>query len=377
MKRGVSTLLAVFMVMFVGIFLVAVMQSRFLLAVYRSVSGADRVIAGYKSESVVYDIIAKFLGGYPQAFTFPFSTTETLNDGTVLSVDGILDGGGQRLLVVANREYALTRLEMSRGVRETQQQEVEAQVVLALDCSARMDEKADPTCVSGCNKRIVEEKNGTLQFINSIISRPINARFKLGVAVFRVNAGWLIEPTYDMDAVKVAVHSGLRQNTVSSPACQGLLGEVGEVSMGSGLAFSLESLKTLAGEGVAQAVVLVSGDHTNSRMPYDACPPSVLCVGADCRPAALGMLKCTAADSADSKNTGYRGVRDQKVSLYAVGMGGGTETEEEAMLRLYANKYFHTANATVLPRLMEEIFGVEVNRVATMKIRKVVPAIIP
>src|SRR3990172_6393016 len=144
MKRGVSTLLAVFMVMFVGIFLVAVMQSRFLLAVYRSVSGADRVIAGYKSESVVYDIIAKFLGGYPHAFTFPFSTTETLNDGTVLSVDGILDGGGQRLLVVANREYALTRLEMSRGVRETQQQEVEAQVVLALDCSAGMDEKADP-----------------------------------------------------------------------------------------------------------------------------------------------------------------------------------------------------------------------------------------
>jgi len=47
------------------------------------------------------------------------------------------------------------------------------------------------------------------------------------------------------------------------------------------------------------------------------------------------------------------------------------------MLRLYANKYFHTANATVLPRLLQEVFGLEVNRVATMKIRKVVPVIIP
>ncbi|OGC97932.1 hypothetical protein A2634_04530 [Candidatus Amesbacteria bacterium RIFCSPHIGHO2_01_FULL_48_32] len=363
--------------MFIGIFLVAVMQSQFLLAVYRGQSGADRVVSGYKAESAVYDIVAKFLGGYPQAFAFPFSTSKTLDDGTTLTVEGVTEGMGQKLLVTADREYAMTRLEMSRGVREVQTLPVEAQVVLALDCSARMDEQADPTCVTGCGKRIVEEKNGTLQFINSVISRPVNARFKLGVAVFRVGAAWLIEPTYDMNAVKDAVHDGLRQDTASSPACQSLSGEPGEVSLGSGLSFSLESLKDSAGEGMAQAVVLVSGEQTNSRIPYDPCPPSVLCTGAGCRPAALEMLKCTAADDADSKNTGYLGVRGQKVSLYAVGVGGGTETEEEMMLRLYANKYFHTANATVLPRLLQEVFGLEVNRVATMKIRKVVPVIIP
>ena len=80
--KGAVSIILVAVVTMLAVFLLAGWQSRILLSVLRQEVLSDMLKVGYNSESEIYDIVARFVGDYPEAFSFDFDTQRTLDDGT-------------------------------------------------------------------------------------------------------------------------------------------------------------------------------------------------------------------------------------------------------------------------------------------------------
>ena len=90
--KGAVSIILVAVVTMLAVFLLAGWQSRILLSVLRQEVLSDMLKVGYNSESEIYDIVARFVGDYPEAFSFHFDTQRTLDDGTKMRVVGIKTG---------------------------------------------------------------------------------------------------------------------------------------------------------------------------------------------------------------------------------------------------------------------------------------------
>jgi len=422
MKKGAATILMVFLVTLMGAFVFIGWQSRLLLLVHRNQSLSDILRATYDSESEIFDIVAKFLGNYPAAFNFPFSTSKTLADGTLLETTGTHVGNTQTIDVTGKRTFATNKMQISRVISETSEA-AKSDIVLVLDCTGSMGEKA---CASCSTTRMEEQEKAVLGFLDDLEATPGNENIKLGISVFTLNADWLYTSytgSGDPSGVAVKPDSGLsiaemRQAVTSgfsyggeqgSPACKHLLTYT---SIGSGVSFAHDYLRTTASSGNKQIEVVISDGEPNQRIPVSSgCPLNIFCPGdgnyccpsgslcnktkplsADgngwscpagsgtsrCEPYARDFLRCVMADSntdwVPEKYTGPtpKGVRDPNVDVYAVTVLDNPPASVTQIFSTYATKYYNSADADDLSEILEDIFE-EIITLSTITIKRVVP----
>lgn len=289
MKKGAVSLVLVLVMSVILVFLIAGWQSRLLLSMHRTRALSDILVLSYHAESRIYDLAARFIGGFGGAFTFPFETRETLADGTELTTTGSQEGRVQSLSVLARRLFGATRLEMVREDLSTADRFFEdMEVVMSLDCTASMGEPACDTCGS---TRMDEQKRAVTNFLDTLETIEGHEMVKIGISVFALRADWLytsyaadgtptgtaIRPNaaLTLDQVRDAVRSGFGSSGEGeSPACKKLLTYT---SVGSGVTFMHDYLASTADEGALQIEVLVTDGEPNQRIPHPGCPVNVFC----------------------------------------------------------------------------------------------------
>ena len=210
------------------------------------------------------------------------------------------------------------------------------QIILSLDCTGSMGELACPTCAT---TRMQEQKRAVLQFLDAVENTEGHEKVKLGISVFSMKADWLYTtyaadgtPTgtavrpdnnLSLDQMRLAVQDGFGiSGENESAACKKLNTYT---SLGTGLAFMHDYLRTQEVEGVKQVEVMITDGEPNQRTPYAACPVDVFCPGdgtyccpwgancslagwrcdagsgtSVCAPYARDFLRCTLADTNSS-----------------------------------------------------------------------------
>lgn len=277
------------------VFLIAGWQSRLLLSLHRSRSLSDILVLTYHTESKIYDIIAKFLGGYPNAFSWPFGPdNETLADGTVITTSGVENGRRQTLTVLARRLFGSTKMEVVREDNsDVNQFFQDMEILLSLDCTESM---SNPACDGCVNTRMDEQKTAVLNFLRAVEETEGHERVKIGISVFELQARWLntqyrtdgtpigvdVRPDNDLSFLEMrqAVETGFtRWGHTGSPACKKVHDYT---SVGSGLTFMHDYLRESKTEGVKQVEVLITDGEPNESILYvtesgPKCYPVVFC----------------------------------------------------------------------------------------------------
>lgn len=194
-NAGVANLLLVLLMSLVAIVVVAVVQSRLLLAIQRNRSLSDILIASYDSESTVNDILRTILG-YSATFP-PDGVWPPLADGTVIEVKTEdIDPNTKKLSLIARRPFAVSKIEAVKNTTAVVSQYDNFEVALSLDCTASMVEVSDQSNPllprSEWKSRMRAEKEAVLYLINYIEDHvPNKDKLKLGINVFRDNTRWL------------------------------------------------------------------------------------------------------------------------------------------------------------------------------------------
>jgi hypothetical protein len=336
-NKGAVSLLTVMAMTIILVFLIAGGQTRLLLSLHRSRALSDTLILGYHAESKIYDLVARFLGGYAGAFTYPFENSETLSDGTEITTSGEESGRIQTLKVFAKRYFGTSRFEVVREDNTTAENFFDrTEIVMSLDCTGSMGDAACPDCV---NTRMDEQKSAVTQFLDTLETIPGHELVKIGISVFAMKADWLYtsysgdgtptgtavrpDSTLSLNQIRDAIRNGFGSSGESdSPACKKLLTYT---SVGSGLTFMHDYLRTSEIAGTKQVEVLITDGEPNQRIPYSRCPVNVFCPGdgiyccpsgsncyqtnwrcpagsgtTTCSPHARDFLRCALADTTET-----------------------------------------------------------------------------
>ncbi len=297
-RSGVSTLLFLIFFAVVCALIVAVIETRLLLAIQRTKSLGDALTANYDSESLINDFIYKLM-------TEPFPPLPqhiTLADGTVIDVEGHEVAGPpkiQTITITTNRPYAVIKLEMVREISGGSIPKVD--VILGLDCTGSMDARAD--CIYNgvpgfCDvtdpsqdSRFDAQKTAALNFIDTLISATsgpyydVKEQLYLGILAFGVNAEWLrttagVPITPDMkfssgtnaNDIRDAVDQSFGKFWRTSPACYNNL--MNTTSVGSAYIKAHNYLNTDLTPNVKKIEIIITDGEANSREPNPACGPA-------------------------------------------------------------------------------------------------------
>lgn len=412
-RRGVITILVVFLIAVAGLFVLASWQSRLLLAVQRRQSLADLLAASYRAESEVYDWTARFYGGYPEVFDPPLSAVARtireggLADGTQLTVVGQKISGTETLTVVAKRQFATTRLELERTTSEVPLAGVErVEVTVGLDCSGSMDQRADPGCRGGgCVRRIRALQTALMDFLEKIMNSEDADKFYVGLLPFKRGAAWLPEerPTRELRAVYDAVRDegagGVNWNRVDDAGiCRaGGLNPCPLFSCGgeTNLGVAQREADVYFGDNpvdasrVVRAHILFTDGFPNTSFRDTTCG-TVNCslseYNGGCLNRAINYMKCFLAAETDVWDGTHAGRRPEEVSVYGVTVAerpaegadpdviaAYDRTLEVLQDTRYVKKAYANENATKLPEIFANIFEEISESVARIKFKRIVP----
>lgn len=388
-KKGVATLIIVFIITMILIFMILVWQSRLLLIVHRSVGLADTLAVQYNSESEVNDILGRFLEGYP----IPAAGTKSLADGTVMTTEIKSDENLDTLTVSAKRQFASNKVVISRRKSsQTVSAYDQVEIVLGMDCTRSMDSRANPACGGGCISRITAAKQAALTFLDEVLTLPPDERIKyfVGMEVFRIGSKWLSEPTNNLIDLREKVAAGFGTNIASSPACvisDPAIPGSGETSLGSAVVFADDYFPGSERPKKKQIYVLVTDGVPNVSLADNRCG-TVTCRsmdGGSCTQQAIDYLTCGIADSKTEWKVGYKGLRNRDVDVYGVTVmsAPGDAREQaayDATVGVFSNpsfvkKYFNSTNAEELPGILKDILGEISKDVYEFKIQRVVPTL--
>ncbi|OGD02003.1 hypothetical protein A3E17_05030 [Candidatus Amesbacteria bacterium RIFCSPHIGHO2_12_FULL_48_14] len=386
--KGAVSIILVAVVTMLAVFLLAGWQSRILLSVLRQEVLSDMLKVGYNSESEIYDIVARFVGDYPEAFSFDFDTQRTLDDGTKMRVVGIKTGEKTELTVTANREYATNVLKLSKEDVSTGEDIYDrARIVVNIDCTGSMNGKADASCSgSGCTTRIHEAKaaiSGFAQAVKTYNDEGRDPPLELGLATFGVENKWVAELTPDIRSVIDAITSQFGDTTQASQACQNV--NTGGTSIGSGFRFLNEYVEIGRNERIKDIEILVTDGNPNSTEKTATtaatyCGVLVPCTFSSTDPRCVPDSKKYTACNLGTSGTfvdeiGKNGLRYPKVDAYPVTISVDVSQEVKDLLAKYATKSYDAVNATELGDRLEEIFGQIITTVKVFRIRKIVPTL--
>jgi len=419
-QKGAVTLILVMLMAVLIVFLIAGWQSRLLLSLHRTRALSDILLLTYHAESKIYDILARFLGGYPNAFDFPFTSDEVLPDGTKLTTTGKEEGNLKTLTVTTKRLFGTTNLEITKEETETESEFLhDTHIVMSLDCTASMGEKACPTCSTS---RMDEQKKAVLNFLNELETTEGHERIKVGISVFELKSDWLYT-SYAADGtptgVAVRPDSPLSLNDIRSAVNNGFghSGDTGSkacrkiftyTSVGSGLAFMHDYLRTTATENLDQVEILITDGVPNQRIPYSPCPENIFCPGTPglcgsvpgwsclagksgsaCTPYARDFLRCTLADSGTNwtgeagavNGVSNTGARDPEVDVYTVTVLDTPSSSGElenfnkvtSIFDTYSTEYYPLSEADKLSEKLKLILEKIITKVNRYQIKRVVP----
>lgn len=370
MKRGIATLMMVFVVSLISIFIIGAWQSRLLLSIQRNQSLSDLLIVGYRAESEIYDWVAKFLGVYSNIYPVPLDGTAcNLVDQSApnqLCVTGNKIGNTESLDIKASRPYSATNLLLSREINSiTGPGKVE--IMLALDCTGSMDSAADPDDPSeGTRFDALEEATVALLDELDGISSPV---FSVGLALFKVDSKLVTPPTTNISALKTQVQNGFNTNLANSPICNNL---IDDTSVGSGMDEANKYFKTNPADAdTKRFIVLMTDGDTNSTPSDSSCnvdhqlcifytqsqcnpPGTYQCSGGRgyvCIAKSQNYLTCKLASSDQLAG----GQRDPEIDVFAVTVLKGLNQENREIYENYATKYYSSDKAADLPVIFSEI----------------------
>lgn len=403
LRTGMITILAVFLISILGMFIMLSWQSRFFLAKLRHQSLIDVVNAGYSAESEIYDWVARFTN---PAYTVNLglsADTDTivkpatvLADGTELSVIGRLVGNQQVLIVLAKRPTATTRIEIAYTDQTNETNNFDkVDIVIGFDCSGSMN----------TNSRIQNAQIALEGFLNSILhDTPILDRDKyyIGIIPFKKSAAWwgvnhtvnTIQAMYNQ--INRATN-GVWNNTGNSPICQtsGLNiwsgSSSGETNMGSPIRITDNYF--VPANRVKQAFILFTDGLPNTTLADSNCGVTSACSISEtiggCRVRAINYLKCSLATTATQWDSthGYVGYRPVGVDTYAITVAGPPSSATEQLTyddtnavfnnKMFITETFANANASELPGLFNQVFQHIQSSLRTVTIQKIVPTPLP
>lgn len=400
-KRGVAALMMVFLASMLAVFVTSAWQAQFLYSLRRGKAMSEVLTIGYQAESKLYDIIARFLGGYPNAFAFPYNPPdENLADGTRLTTVGTEVGDTQTLTVTAKRQFATTKVELKKVTKvEPKKSAKPTEIVLSLDCTTSMQTKACNFCST---TRMGEQKKAVYAFLDLVNQKNIELgeeRIKVGISVFAKRASWL-KNEYDGTGIDITPNSGLSTEQMKvavnkhmnesfrvnelvprGAACDSV---EDTTSIGSGLVFMHKYFENVTDPKISKIELLISDGEPNMRILYPACPISYSCGGL-CEERARDFLSCTLATTEqtwDPEVTGVPpnplGVRDPKVEAYMVTVLDPPNTEVRDIAQSFiGDKYRQNTDATALTDILKGIFEEISKTVVTYTFGKVTPTTHP
>ncbi len=339
LQSGAVNLLLVMFMVVVATIIIATIQSRLLLSIFRSRSQSDVLIASYDAESAVNDVLARVLGNYPGVLPInipynpPLQSGLTLGDGTIVSMTATQSGTTQTIDVTARRPYGVSQIQ---GVRTLSAagSSGKADIILMLDCSGSMGTDAIYGD-SSSGTRFEAERRAALEVVDSL-NKPENVgNVRIGVIYFGGYSAWLTDasgdltPTDDYNRLHAAIESGLSgRGPGVSPLCGPLLALhaafASGTDLGAPLVMAYQYMTTVADSTIHKIGILITDGAPNARIVYPQCPVSVDCRylsnAATCVPKAIDFLRCTLADTRtpfSGLGVPGNGVRDPSVDLYA------------------------------------------------------------
>jgi len=423
----VAALLIVFMASILAVFVTSAWQAQFLYSLKRGKAMSEVLTLGYHAESRLYDVIARFLGGYSDAFTFPINTEETLSDGTKLVTTGAESGDTQTLTVTSKRQFATTKVQLTK-VTTTEATTITkpTEIMLSLDCTGSMGSSA---CSSCSTTRMDEQKKAVNNFLDAVAANPGADKIKVGLSVFAMSGNWLYTsytPAGVPNGTAIKPDSGLTIAQMKQAVTTNF-GSSGEgaslacrsvqtyTSVGTGLGFMHDYRKTVA-SGTDRNEVLISDGEPNQRIPYPGCPVNIFCPGDSdyccpsgprcaqtvplssdgtgwtcpvgsgpgvCTPHARDFLRCVLATTdrawVPERAPGpyQQGVRDPEVDAYVVTVLDHPPAAVTSIMNSFATKYYNSASASDLTTILQDIFQEILTSSTTYTFGKVTPTVAP
>jgi hypothetical protein len=400
MKRGVTTLMLVFLASMFAMFVVATWQARLLESIKRNQAMSDVLGAMYAAESAVYDIVDRFVN-YP-GYSPPDGTSFVdVGTGRKLQVTGSTNAAGQNLLVEAMWPNASMQISLTRLFAELAESNFDkVEIIFALDCTVSMDSKADPGCVGvtgvDCSRRLAKQKESVINFIDSVRNLEFaeRSKFYIGLSTFKIGRKWITDglvemtPTNNLDRLTSAVQSGFGATVGASSACNivnpVVPGFGGETSLGSSVVFSDDYLRTTKETRKKQIQIMITDGLPNAALTEARCG-TLGCRAMDwgaCSNTALDYLECGLADTSTTWKGALVGLKDPDVDVYAVTVlstptPGGETVIYNRVVNTFQNylgaRYFSASNANSLPEFLNSIFSDIRSHNATYTIQRVVP----
>ncbi|MEK9200838.1 MAG: hypothetical protein AAB909_02575 [Patescibacteria group bacterium] len=372
MKKGIATLISVFLVAMVGVFVVTAWQSRLLLSVHRSQALVDVLVAGYTAESRINDLLAKFLGGYPSAFVFPFETNEILSDGTELDTIGTQEGNVYTMDVITRRQFASTSLRLVREAQVSSKSLYDqVDMVLNIDCTGSMNTRADASCSgTSCTTRLHEARVAALAFVDEVESFNASGELpllRLGLSTFGITNKWIMQPTQDLVLLRSKIINQFRDRQQDSEACAAPLNS-GGTNVGGSLEFLHNFFATnypVPDDRLKKIEIVITDGEPNTNnlnsngVAMNYCGALAGCnFNNPCVASAHTYSACNLGrtDVVVSEINKY-GLRDPNVDAYLVTISTQVPRSTKDMLEKYATHFYDAVNATDLADILQTLFG--------------------
>ncbi|MEK7165316.1 MAG: vWA domain-containing protein, partial [Patescibacteria group bacterium] len=191
-NNGIASYMSVLLLTFIAVLVVAVIQTRLLLAVSRKQSFSDTLITTYRAESEIYDIFERILG---YDAPLPANGIFTLSDNATLEVMSQEDPTThtQTVIVTAKRPYAVSKIEAIKTTTEVSGGVENIEMILAFDCTGSMNGSA---CAAGSsctatNDRWQAQRQAIIDFITTIKNSPQNDHIFIGLLAFGGSTKWM------------------------------------------------------------------------------------------------------------------------------------------------------------------------------------------
>ena len=420
-ESGAVTLIFVTIMALIVTIILAATNSRLLLALRRSQSSVDILVANYEAESIANDIMARLVGGYLPSANLP-QTTITEGD-TTITYEGTEVDDTQTITVTANRDFAVGKVQAIRKIESIKKVE-EVEIILGLDCTSSMDAGASCDNCFSRPTRFDAQKDAAIDFVDKVEELEDADKFRLGVSVFGIDAKWLEysgrnvtpENNLSFDEIKDAINNGFGSTRNESPAC---LSVMNATSIGSSYSFAHNYFEDRKDEKIKQIEITISDGVPNSRVPQSGCNPNVFCpafpisqpdgstnycedneYGWDCyqyetyrdgpyesdffnetafnlcQPLGMDFLRCSVADTETFvPELGTEGIRDPDVDAYAVTIFSNPPRETVSVLRNYAteNGYFNASRANQLKNILNNILNEILKERSAITIKRLIP----
>ena len=397
-QNGITTLILLMLLSVVSIFIITLLQSRIILGLRRSLSSGDTLISSYTAETEINDVLARIIGNYENIEDLD-DYQKDLPDGSRLSVDFETVTGLQTIIATTSRQYAVSKIKAERTIPEINiAQASEVEIVLVMDCTGSMGEKAS---AGGLSSRFYEQREAVKNFIQGVMTLKDMDRYTLSVAVYGNTTSWYKDSSGnplksltgfdDLQKLYNEIHAGFGNPPDKDvniqrgeTRCASLVQDY--TNTGAGLKIAEEYLDSVAGSK-SKALILVTDGIPNSKTKDASCPNDVNCHGSNqaCFDDSRDYLRCRLADNQSQYTSEvnaqvYSGVRDPRINTYTVTVLGdpiGAEREifnvTVGIFSSFSDNYYTLANAAGLTETLEKFLEEIIKEKSIITIERLIP----